>query len=110
MAIQLAVDELQQYVKEMIAEHRQTLNDDSDHHDLFSALLESSEQDNEGDKLTTPELIGDIFIFLVAGHETTAHSLAFALGLLALEQEEQEKLYQHIKEVIPDGEVPVCYL
>jgi len=42
----------------MIAERRQRLNDDEEHHDPFTALLESSEQDTEGNKLTNQKLIG----------------------------------------------------
>lgn len=41
------------------------------------------------------------------GGQTTAHTLGFTFGLLALYQEHQEKLYQHIKSVIPDGRIPV---
>jgi cytochrome P450 len=39
--------------------------------------------------------------------QTTAHTLCFALALLALYPYEQEKLYQHIKSVIPNPEAPV---
>ena len=39
--------------------------------------------------------------------KTTAHTLAFAFGLLAMHQDYQEKLYQQIKCVIPDGRLPV---
>ena len=70
-------------------------------------------------------LIGNVFIFQLAGHEvysisyrdiywltivetkTTAHTLAFTFGLLALYPDEQEKLFQHIKEVLADGRPPV---
>ena len=58
-----------------------------------------------------------MFIFLLAGHEvghsltqvasrlihlpqTTAHTLCFSFGLLALFPDEQERLYQHIKGVM----------
>jgi hypothetical protein len=40
--------------------------------------------------------------------QTTAHALCFAFALLALYQEEQEKLFDHIKTVLPDGRLPVC--
>ena len=40
-------------------------------------------------------------------NKTTAHSLAFAFALLALYQDEQEKLYKHIKSVVKDGGLPV---
>ena len=39
--------------------------------------------------------------------QTTAHTLCFTFGLLALHPEEQETLYQHIKSVIPDDRLPV---
>lgn len=39
--------------------------------------------------------------------KTTAHTMAFALGMLALYQDEQEILYQHVKSVTKDGRIPV---
>lgn len=40
--------------------------------------------------------------------QTLAHTICFALALLALHPEEQEKLYEHIKRVYPkDGRLPV---
>ena len=42
--------------------------------------------------------------------KTTANTLAFTFALLALYQDEQEKLYEHIKSVIPDGRIPVSYI
>ena len=40
-------------------------------------------------------------------NKTTAHTLAFAFGLLALHPDEQEILFQHIKEILADGRPPV---
>lgn len=37
----------------------------------------------------------------------TANTLAFALGLLALYPDIQEKFYQSIRDAIPDGQIPV---
>ncbi|THU87661.1 cytochrome P450 [Dendrothele bispora CBS 962.96] len=62
--------------------------------------------DNANTKLTDVELMGNIFIFLLGGHETTAHTVCYALALLALYQDEQEKLFQHIISVCPDGQMP----
>lgn len=36
--------------------------------------------------------------------QTTAHTLSFVIGLLAIEQEEQEKLYQHVISAAPNDE------
>ena len=70
--------------------------------DLLSKLLENNTV------LTPDEIFGDIFIFLVAGtilnlflipflfpfsgHETTAHTLGWAVRLLALHPDKQEKV------------------
>ena len=43
----------------------------------------------------------------VCGLQTTAHTLCFALGLLALHQDEQQRLFKHIESVIPEGKTPV---
>lgn len=40
--------------------------------------------------------------------QTTAQTLCFAFGLLALHQDFQERLYQHIQSIIPSGRTPVC--
>ncbi|KAK7453294.1 hypothetical protein VKT23_011969 [Stygiomarasmius scandens] len=104
--------------------------------DLFSNLIEANESDGElkdgqvwdselgeyvspdanspkkqtgtsgNAKLTDAELMGNIFIFLLAGHETTAHSVCYAMALLALYPDEQEKLYQHILSVCPLDQLP----
>ena len=42
------------------------------------------------------ELLGNIFLFLLAGHETSAHTMAFALGLLALHQNVQSDFLDEI--------------
>ena len=43
--------------------------------------------------------VGNMFLFLFAGHETTAHSVAFTLGLLAIYPEEQRKVVEQIQEL-----------
>ncbi|KAJ3552189.1 hypothetical protein NM688_g4282 [Phlebia brevispora] len=103
--VKVAFDELESYMLEMIRA-RKTAEKKEERYDLFSSLLDASEEEEGSAKLTDRELLGNIFIFLLAGHETTAHTLCFTFGLLALYQDEQEKLYQHIKSTIPDGRIP----
>ncbi|KZV84229.1 cytochrome P450 [Exidia glandulosa HHB12029] len=91
--IDLAGKELLAYVKEMIHERR-SATEKVHGNDLFTGLLAATEI--EEDPLRDDELIGNLFILLFAGHETTAHTLAFTFALLALHQDEQEKLFQHI--------------
>ncbi|KAF9048942.1 cytochrome P450 [Panaeolus papilionaceus] len=99
-----ALVELRSYLLEMI--HRRLHSEKVERNDLFSILLEENSQHLDSAALTDDELIGNIFLFLIAGHETTSHTLAFALGLLALYPDEQEKLYQHTKSVLSDGRSP----
>ncbi|KAG0693434.1 cytochrome P450 [Suillus ampliporus] len=104
--IRLAFDELHLYLTETIQE-RQKFQHKEDNDDLLSNLLRANEKLSKGEvKLSDSELIGNIFIFFVGGHETTAHALTFALALLALHPDKQEELYQHINRVLPDGRIP----
>ncbi|KDR79850.1 hypothetical protein GALMADRAFT_241949 [Galerina marginata CBS 339.88] len=102
--VKLAFDELGAYMSEMIKERHNS--EKVERHDLLSSLLDANSDDLDADRLTESELIGNIFIFLVAGHETTAHTLCFTFALLAFHPEEQERLLQHIKSILPDGRIP----
>ncbi|TFK73973.1 cytochrome P450 [Pluteus cervinus] len=102
--VRLAFDELRQYMKEMIDERQNS--DKGLKHDLFNSLLDANDVDDLSQRLTDDELLGNIFIFLVAGHETTSHTLCFAFALLALYPEEQDKLHHHIMGVLSDKTVP----
>ncbi|KIK60270.1 hypothetical protein GYMLUDRAFT_168213, partial [Collybiopsis luxurians FD-317 M1] len=52
--------------------------------------------------LTNEELLSNTFMFLLAGHETSAHSLCFAFCLMALWPEVQEKVYKETAELWPN--------
>ncbi|KAF5321118.1 hypothetical protein D9619_001344 [Psilocybe cf. subviscida] len=99
-----AFTELRNYMATMIHERQNA--EKIERHDLFSSLLDANNDSLGSGVLTESELIGNIYIFLLAGHETTAHTLCFTFALLALYPDEQEKLYQHIKKTIPEGEEP----
>ncbi|KAL5522930.1 hypothetical protein ACEPAF_1197 [Sanghuangporus sanghuang] len=105
--VRTAMADLSKYMQEMIDERRNA-EKKPERHDLFSSLLDANMAEAEGNesRLEDSELIGNIFIFLLAGHETTAHTLCFTLGLLALYQDQQEILYQHIMSVLPDKRLP----
>ncbi|EIN08440.1 cytochrome P450 [Punctularia strigosozonata HHB-11173 SS5] len=103
-----AFDELELYMDDMIRERRSGAVRE-ERHDLFSSLMDAADDVNgEGGAgtLSDMDLKGNIFIFMLAGHETAAHTLAFTFGLLALYPQEQEVLYQQIMSIIPDGRTP----
>ncbi|KLO08418.1 614/534 cytochrome P450 [Schizopora paradoxa] len=102
-----AVKELRSYMQEMI-DDRRTSGVKSDRCDLFRNLLDanSGEFERSDSRLSDNELIGNIFIFLLAGHETSAHSICFALALLALYPEEQDATYRNIVSVLDGKSLP----
>jgi len=98
--VHLAFMELKQYMLEMVEARRNSDNVEQ-RYDLLNGLLDAAQDEVEdGAALSDEELIGNMFIFLLAGHETTAHTLCFTFALLALYPDEQERLYQHIKGVM----------
>jgi len=101
-----AYDELERHMKEMI-ESRRKSEKKEERYDLLSSLIEANGDATDGQsQLNDQEMLANIYIFLIAGHETTAHSLCFALGLLALYPDEQERAYQEIKKAIPEDRDP----
>ncbi|KAJ7269650.1 cytochrome P450 [Mycena rebaudengoi] len=54
-------------------------------------------------RLTDEELLSNIFTFLLAGHETSAHSLSFAVAQLALNPDVQKKIYEETLRLWPGG-------
>ncbi|KAI9438704.1 cytochrome P450 [Lactarius indigo] len=98
----LAFAEMEQYMVEMV-DTRRSAEIKEERHDLFSGLLDAARDDPDGGvAITEQELIGNTFIFLLAGHETTAHTLCFTFALLAFYPDEQERLYQQIKGIMAD--------
>jgi len=97
-------EELHTYMAQMIQDRQSAVNK-VERHDLFTKLLEANDDDLDQISLTEDELIANVYIFLLAGHETTAHTLAFTFALLALYPDEQEKLFDQIKSVT-QGRLP----
>jgi len=100
--LNLAINELRQYMVELV-DSRRNAETKEERYDLFSGLLDAAQGDLDGGTaITEQELIANTFIFLLAGHETTAHTLCFAFALLALYPSVQERLYQQIKVIMAD--------
>ncbi|KAG8847154.1 hypothetical protein FRB96_001672 [Tulasnella sp. 330] len=91
---------LEGYMKRILNERRAS-GMNKKQRDLLSNLIRAND-DEEAGGLSFREVTGNLFIFLLAGHETSAHFLAFMFGLLALDQEEQERLFQHVTTVLGD--------
>lgn len=118
-----AFDELHAYFREMIAERRASGMDpresDIGRRDLLGALVHANapaadRSDEEREPaakskatLDDSEVMGNLYILLLAGHDTTAHTLAFCFALLALYPDVQRRPVEHIEAVCPGGREPV---
>jgi len=65
-------------------------------------------RDEDGARLDATELREQVLIFLLAGHETTATSLTFALHLLGLHPEEQKRAHAEVDALLGDGHRPTA--
>lgn len=82
----------------IIAERR--AKGDTGGDDLLSLLsVANSEEDGS---LDATELRDQVLVFLLAGHETTATSMAFALHLLALHPEVRARVHEEVDQ-LPDA-------
>ncbi|RHZ86542.1 hypothetical protein Glove_50g119 [Diversispora epigaea] len=111
------IDYLNGVMLDILKERKQNLkfkkvNNDSDNNydddydgprDLLYYMLKAEEaQDNLKSRLTTEELLNDMKIFLIGGHEQSSISLAAAIYFLGMNQECQEKAREEVIRIIGD--------
>lgn len=66
--------------------------------DLLSMLLETRYEDT-GEGMTVSQLVDEIKVLFIAGHETTANALTFTLHLLGRNPEIQQRVFDEITEI-----------
>ncbi|KAF2651590.1 cytochrome P450 [Lophiostoma macrostomum CBS 122681] len=66
---------------------------------LMSALIRAS-QDHRDGGLSESEIYGNMFLFNFAGHDTTSHTLAFAIVLLATQPTVQTWIHEELCHVL----------
>ncbi|KAI5476900.1 hypothetical protein MNV49_007072 [Pseudohyphozyma bogoriensis] len=74
--------------------------------DLLTALIEANEEQDASTRLTDAELLGNCFLILLAGYETTSNALTATLIFLTLWPEHQEKIYEEVRTVF--GTEPIA--
>jgi len=89
------VDKLRAFFQKMLDEHKGK-NENS----ILSKLLVGA--DNP-DILSDKELLGNLWIFFVAGHETTATALDWAVNCLREYPHIQDKVYEEIHNIIGEN-------
>ena len=77
--------------------------------DLATKIMTTSDP-LTGQRFDTGEMVDQVAIFFLAGHETSASALAWALYLLALYPEWQNKLAEEADQVFGNGEVEFSHV
>jgi cytochrome P450 len=86
---------IDRFVDEIIAEHRASSEDSGD---IVSMLLAA--RDEDGNKLSDRQVRDHAITILLAGHETTANALTWALYLLSRNEPVREKLLNELSKVL----------
>jgi cytochrome P450 len=79
-------------IREIVEERKKS---EDKHNDLLDMLLETRYEDS-GEGMSIQQLIDEIKILFIAGHETTANALTFMLHLLANHPDIQQKVLDEI--------------
>jgi cytochrome P450 len=116
-SIKLATIEFRQYLQEFIAMERDLLANGGGERDSLAAIMVSANEEekvaNNDEKkkgmLTDDELVGNLFMMNLAGHETTAGTLTYALPLIAvnpgIQSWLQDEIDAHFRIDLPYAEV-----
>lgn len=79
-----------------IIEGRNASNEE--YNDLLNMLMETRYEDT-GESMSMQQLIDEIKVLFIAGHETTANALTFTLHFLGRYPEIQQKIFDEITEI-----------
>jgi cytochrome P450 len=97
-----AAEQFRQYMLDLFEEHAQHVQGEKAQGNLIKSLVRASLDEK---LITQDEVIGNIFVFNFAGHDTTAHSLAFTFMLMAAHPDVQEWMTEEIRYVMGDKEL-----
>ncbi|KAH0828958.1 cytochrome P450 [Lanmaoa asiatica] len=84
--------------KEMVREKSESLLAGNGKRDIFSLLVKANMDTEAKNKLTEEELLSQMRVILIAGHETTSYSLSWILLELARHPKMQSRLRTEIRE------------
>ena len=97
-----AHDLLERFVFDMVERRRKAAEPGTD---MLATLLAARDPET-GSPLTQSHLRDQILTFLMAGHETTAATMAWALYLLACHPDVQQRVHAEVTENLGEGRPP----
>lgn len=74
--------------------------------DILASLLHTVDA-NSGERFSFEEILDQVSMLFLAGHETTASSLTWTLYCLSLDQQAQQKAYEEIISINKDGKFSI---
>ncbi|MDO5622408.1 MAG: cytochrome P450 [Paracoccus sp. (in: a-proteobacteria)] len=83
--------QIRNLIETMVATRAKAITDGTAPDDLATKIMTTPDPET-GQCFTPPEMVDQVAIFFLAGHETSASSLAWALYLLALSPEWQDRI------------------
>jgi cytochrome P450 len=109
--LMLAMQEFRQYMDDLISRERQRSSTEPEEPaksemNLIQTLIKANTGSSA--KLSSTELLGNIFIFTVGGLESTSATLTYALSLLSIHPLIQDWVYEEIQEATQD--IDISYL
>ncbi|KAI9711575.1 MAG: hypothetical protein M1820_002140 [Bogoriella megaspora] len=105
-----AVQYFRTYMLQQVHDEQQLVrNGQSGTGTLISNLVRASNEAAREDSMIKPlseaEILGNMFVFNFAGHDTTAISLAYAMVLLSAHPEVQDWVHEEIRQYVQDGDL-----
>ncbi len=98
-AYRAALQELDRLVYGIIAKRHNT---GTVHHDLLAMLMDTEDADT-GERMSDRQVRDEVVTLFIAGTETSAVALSWALHLLATHPEEKERVFAEVKSEAPAG-------
>lgn len=109
----VAHQQLDKYMREIIRSEKAQINENKDHQsstargNLLTSLLKASAEEGVANSnpntkkqgFTEDEVMGNLFLYLLAGYETTANAILYALIVLALRPDLQANVIAEIEQV-----------
>ena len=105
--IRRGIEELDALIYGMIAQRRADATDRGDLLSMLMAAVDTEAAGSEAATMSDTQLHDECVTVLLAGHETTANALSFAMWLLAKHPEVQQRISDEAREVL-GGRAPVA--
>jgi cytochrome P450 len=91
-----------QHMVNLLEESKEKADVQGTEANLLTSLVRAAIKDKQ---LSQEEVFGNMFVFNFAGHDTTAHTLAYTFSLLAAYPEVQEWMAEEINHVVKDNDI-----